>query len=273
MYACPLCQQSLVRQSQQWVCQQRHSFDIAKEGYVNLLPVQNKRSSNPGDNAEMMQARRDFLNQGFYYPLVEKLAQIIQPLLPADPLLLDLGCGEGYYTQALNKILSQTTNANPHFWGLDISKTAIRYAAKRDYSIQFSVASAYKLPFFENMFNVVTRIYAPSEANELLRVIKPGGYLLTVQPGAKHLFELKQAIYATPRQHDEQTASLDGFKSLGQQALSYPIQFRLERDLLNLINMTPFGWKLNNEQKNQLSQTIDLVQADFLIHLHQKLPQ
>jgi 23S rRNA (guanine745-N1)-methyltransferase len=271
MYACPLCQQPLMQESKQWVCENRHSFDIAKEGYVNLLPVQNKRSINPGDNLEMMQARRAFLDQGFYHPLIDILSSLLQSHLPNNAKLLDLGCGEGYYTQALAQQLN--TTGQRRFWGVDISKTAIRYAAKREPSISFSVASAYQLPFFEDSFDALIRIYAPSEASELRRVIKPHGLLLTVQPAANHLFELKQAIYQTPRLHLEALPALEGFQLLSQQTLHYPMHFNRPDDMLNLINMTPFGWKLDNQKKQYISQTIDLAQANFLIQLQQKLPQ
>jgi len=259
-----------MRASKQWVCDNRHSFDIAKEGYVNLLPVQNKRSSDPGDNAEMMQARRAFLNQGFYQPLVDSLATTLRPLLQPYAEVLDLGCGEGYYTQAIAQQLN--TSGQRRFWGVDISKTAIRYAAKREPSISFCVASAYELPFFENSFDAVFRIYAPSEANELKRVIKPNGYLLTVRPAAKHLFELKNAIYQTPHLHDESLAGLDGFKTLSKSTLHYPMTFNFPLDLLNLINMTPFGWKLTADRKQLISDEITCVHTDFLIQLQQKLP-
>lgn len=273
MYTCPLCKAPLVRQAQRWACENRHSFDIAKESYVNLLPVQNKRSLTPGDNAEMMQARRAFLNQGFYQPLADYLACQLQRLLSAEAKLLDLGCGEGYYTQSVASKLNDHAGVKRDVWGIDISKTAIRYASKREPSIEFSVASAYQLPFPDHCFDALIRVYAPSEPNELKRVIKPGGYLLTVQPGAEHLIELKHAIYQTPRCHDETYSPCDGFTLMHQKNLRYTIKLNTANDILNLINMTPFGWKLTTEKKQQISQTIDLVQADFLIQLHQKLPQ
>ncbi len=260
-----------MRVAKQWVCENRHSFDIAKEGYVNLLPVQNKRSIDPGDNLTMMQARRAFLNQGFYQPLVQSISSLLQTHLSDNASLLDLGCGEGYYTQALAQQLN--TTGQHQFWGVDISKTAIRYAAKREPSIAFTVASAYQLPFFNASFDAVIRIYAPSDDNELRRVIKPNGLLLTVQPAAYHLFELKQAIYPAPKRHTEDAKVLEGFELVSQQTLDYPMHFTRPEDLLNLVNMTPFGWKCDQQRKQQIGQTIDLVQADFLIQLQKKLPQ
>lgn len=267
MYACPICQQPLQRLGQRWSCAQNHSFDIAKENYVNLLPVQYKRSKNPGDNAEMMQARRAFLNQDHYLPLANNISQLLSSFLNRpDAQLLDLGCGEGYYTHALAQHFPELK-----VWGLDISKTAIRYAAKRYPSIEFSVASAYQLPFVDQSFDALVRIYAPSQASEIRRVLKPGGLFLSVQPAAKHLIELKQAIYQTPQEHDEILTPLEGFEPIEQVTLGYSLALNSVEDRLNLMNMTPFGWKLNSDQKQQLAQQLHLVSADFLIQLQRKI--
>ncbi|MBE0493342.1 MAG: 23S rRNA (guanine(745)-N(1))-methyltransferase [Thiomicrospira sp.] len=270
MYRCPLCQHPLVRDGQQWHCDQRHSFDIAKQGYVNLLPVQNKRSKSPGDNADMMQARRDFLNAGFYQPLSDQLNQLFIDYLGfmPTPQILDLGCGEGYYSARLHSAFNLKNQAQ--IWGLDISKDAIRYAAKRDKQIQFCVASAYDLPFSDQAFDGLMRIYAPSLASEIERVTRPGGWLITVQPAADHLAELKQAIYSQPQPHDETPESIQGFELIQQHKLSYEMTLDCEADRLNLLNMTPFGWKLNPEQKQALSHSLVKVKADFLICVQQK---
>ncbi|PLL88324.1 23S rRNA (guanine(745)-N(1))-methyltransferase, partial [Klebsiella michiganensis] len=112
-YSCPLCHAPLERRDNSYICPQRHQFDLAKEGYVNLLPVQFKRSRDPGDSAEMMQARRAFLDAGHYQPLRGAICAYLQTFAPTD--LLDIGCGEGYYTHAFAAIAS-------HSWGLDVSK-------------------------------------------------------------------------------------------------------------------------------------------------------
>lgn len=270
MYRCPLCQHSLERHGQQWRCDLGHSFDIAKQGYVNLLPVQNKRSKSPGDNADMMQARRNFLNAGYYQALSDQLNQLFIDYVAtySTPDVLDLGCGEGYYTARLQSALNTKTSAQ--IWGLDISKEAVRYAAKRDKNIQFCVASAYDLPFPDQSFDGLMRIYAPSLASEIGRVTRPGGWLITVQPAADHLIELKQAIYRQPQAHDETPESVQGFTLIKQHKLSYQMTLDNETDRLNLINMTPFGWKLNAEQKQNLAQSLQQIKADFLIHVQQK---
>ena len=142
-FSCPLCHQPLSREKNSYICPQRHQFDMAKEGYVNLLPVQHKRSRDPGDSAEMMQARRAFLDAGHYQPLRDAIvAQLRERLDDKATAVLDIGCGEGYYTHAFADALPEITT-----FGLDVSKVAIKAAAKRYPQVTFCVASSHRLPF------------------------------------------------------------------------------------------------------------------------------
>ena len=273
-YLCPICARPLSAQDKSLVCERRHQFDLAKEGYVNLLPVQNKKSKNPGDNKEMMQARREFLDQGFYQSLSDKVNSIAQQALIAvnTPTILDLGCGEGYYTHRLAQAVATLNDANttPQIAGLDISKSAIRYAAKRYKTISFCVASAYNTPFADASQDLVTRIYAPSQDAELARIIKVGGYLLTVTPAAEHLFELKQKIYQTPEKHDMTIEEIAGFEVVEQQRLTEEITMTQAKDSKNLLEMTPLAWKMNDEQKAQLYATDLTLTLDFNITLYKR---
>lgn len=141
-FSCPLCHQPLSREKNSYICPQRHQFDMAKEGYVNLLPVQHKRSRDPGDSAEMMQARRAFLDAGHYQPLRDAIvAQLRERLDDKATAVLDIGCGEGYYTHAFADALPEITT-----FGLDVSKVAIKAAAKRYPQVTFCVASSHRLP-------------------------------------------------------------------------------------------------------------------------------
>ncbi|WP_392341041.1 23S rRNA (guanine(745)-N(1))-methyltransferase [Moritella marina] len=268
-YLCPICAGPLSLHDKSLACEQRHQFDLAKEGYVNLLPVQNKKSKNPGDNKEMMQARREFLDQGFYQSLSDKVNSIAQQALTAvsAPNVLDLGCGEGYYTHRLAQVIS---NTEPQIAGLDISKSAIRYAAKRYKSINFCVASAYATPFADASQDLVTRIYAPSQDAELARIIKIDGYLITVTPAAEHLFELKQKIYQTPEKHDMTVEEIAGFTLVEQQRLTDVITLTQAKDSKNLLEMTPLAWKMNDEQKAVLYAADLTLTLDFHITLYKR---
>lgn len=269
-YLCPICAQPLHQQEKSFCCDKRHQFDQAKEGYVNLLPVQKKSSKNPGDNKEMMQARREFLDRGFYQTLSDRVNQIAQDVLCdlPSPQLLDLGCGEGYYT---NRLASSLTAHDYQCDGLDISKSAIRYAAKRYKNIRFCVASAYDTPFADASQDLITRIYAPSQDSELKRLIKPGGHLLTVTPASDHLFELKQKIYQNPEKHSMNPELIEGFELVRQEQLTDVITLSDATDCRNLLEMTPFAWKMSDEQKTELCRTALKLTLDFNINLYKRI--
>ena len=263
MYLCPLCQQPLSLHEKQYQCQNRHSFDVAREGYVNLLPVQQKNSKDPGDNKEMMQARRDFLNADWYAPLAQAVTATLSELRPDT--ILDLGCGEGYYSGHIKQALFAA-----QIFGVDISKAAIKFAAKTKPAIAFSVASAYQLPFADASFDAIVRIYAPSKATELQRLLKPGGHLLTVTPGPYHLVQIKQAIYDEVRLHDDAVAETPGFVHINRQRLQFELTFTRSADLLALVQMVPLAWKFNAEQKQQFADSLQAISVDFLLDLYQR---
>lgn len=263
MYLCPLCQQPLHLSVKQYQCANRHSFDVAREGYVNLLPVQHKNSKDPGDNKEMMQARRAFLQAGWYAPLAQAVSDTIAKLAPDT--LLDLGCGEGYYTAQLKRALPDTL-----IFGVDISKAAVKFAAKANSDIQFSVASAYQLPFADNSFAAIMRIYAPSKPEELQRLLKPQGYLITVSPGPQHLLEIKQAVYDEVQLHSDAIAEIPMLTHLTRQRLQFTLRFEKADDVSALIQMVPLAWKFSAEQKQQFAATLPDISVDFLLDVYQK---
>ena len=269
-YICPICQLPLAQnQSNAWCCTNNHQFDTAKEGYVNLLPVQKKKSKDPGDNKEMMMARREFLNKGHYQALSDKVNQLAKEYQPKAKAILDIGCGEGYYSHRLINQLHQT-QSDCQLWGLDISKIAIKYAAKKYPDMHFCVASVFEMPFIENSFDLAIRIYAPSKVEELQRVIKPEGILITVSPGPKHHFAIKQKIYEKPRLHPQESLVLEGFDYLGQHSLEYMLPLTDESDIEHLLNMTPYAWKLSLSQKQQMAEEGLNCELDFKIEVHKR---
>ena len=263
MYLCPLCQQPLLLTDNYYQCANRHSFDLAREGYVNLLPVQQKNSKDPGDNKAMMQARRSFLQAGWYAPLAKAVTTMLAPL-PAHSIL-DLGCGEGYYTAFIKQARPQS-----QLYGVDISKSAIKFAAKANRDIQFSVASAYQLPFADNSFAAIVRIYAPSKPEELQRLLKPQGYLITVSPGPQHLLEIKQAVYDEVQLHSDAIAEIPMLTHLTRQRLQFTLRFEKADDVSALIQMVPLAWKFSAEQKQQFAATLPDISVDFLLDVYQK---
>ena len=268
-YLCPLCHQPLLLEASAWRCENRHQFDRAKEGYVNLLPVQHKRSKLPGDSADMMLARREFLDAGHYLPLRQKVCEIVQRVLPPTATaILDIGCGEGYYTHAVAEALQSRGEIEVH--GLDVSKVAVRFGAKRYHNVDFCVASSHRLPFAEEQFDAVLRIYAPCKAQELERVVKEQGYVLTVTPGPRHLIQFKALIYQEVKLHDETPEIMPGFELVEQHSLNYPLQLSSEESAA-LLQMTPFAWRARPEVWGVLATTSQFdCETDFTLRLWQR---
>ncbi|TKB44352.1 23S rRNA (guanine(745)-N(1))-methyltransferase [Thalassotalea mangrovi] len=264
-YLCPLCRTPLHLQGKTYKCSNNHSFDEAKEGYVNLLPVQFKHSKDPGDNKQMVTARRGFLEQGYYLPLRDKLVAIYRQYCPdSNTNVLDIGCGEGYYTCAHKDNYNQV-------YGIDIAKNAIRIAAKKYQSCHFSVGSVAQLPFADNTVDWGYSIYAPIKVAEFQRVIKQDGYLLTVSPGKRHLWQLKSLIYRTPQEHDETLPEMPGFELVEQHRLAYEMDLLTTADKFNLLSMTPFAFKTSDALRQALENEERFeCETDFVIRLFKR---
>lgn len=298
-YQCPLCHQPLQLcrgEPRRWQCAARHQFDCAKEGYVNLMPVQHKHSKNPGDNKEMMQARRAFLEAGHYQPLRDKVAALLQESLIAVSAsdahrvqVLDIGCGEGYYTAALARVLAEhamisnsetfagsasngEAQATGQVFGLDISKVAVRYAAKRYPNVEFCVASSHRLPFADASLDAVVRIYAPCKAQELARCVRPGGAVITVSPAPRHLYQLKEQVYGDVVLHPCPVETLDGFTLEQDLRLAYPMRLSAEA-AVQLLQMTPFAWRASAQVWEHLAAQSEFAcETDFAIRIHRRDP-
>ncbi|MDD1794379.1 23S rRNA (guanine(745)-N(1))-methyltransferase [Enterovibrio sp. ZSDZ42] len=266
-YLCPLCQLPLKRIERTYKCTNNHQFDVAKEGYVNLLPVQHKRSKDPGDNKEMMLARRQFLNGGHYQPMRDAVCELLSDLLAEQSYtqLLDIGCGEGYYTSHFAQALPVTK-----VLGLDISKVMIRHAAKRYSDCEFLVASSQRLPFSDNQLNAVVRIYAPCNGEELQRTVKDNGVVVTVTPGPRHLYQLKAGIYDEVKLHDVPVEALPGFELETETSVAYPMTLNSE-DATTLLQMTPFAWRAPDALWQTLKETEQFdCEADFTLRVYRK---
>lgn len=268
-YLCPLCHLPLLPLATGLRCENQHQFDRAKEGYINLLPVQHKRSKQPGDGADMMLARREFLDAGHYQPLQERVCEIFERILPVHASsVLDIGCGEGYYTHAVASRLQARGEST--VFGLDVSKVAVRFGARRYHNVDFCVASSHRLPFAKQQFDAVLRIYAPCKAEELARVVKESGYVLTVTPGPRHLIQFKALIYQDVKLHDETPEEMAGFELVEQHSLNYPMQLTSEESGA-LLQMTPFAWRARPEVWGVLATTTHFdCETDFTLRLWQR---
>ncbi|WP_105103673.1 23S rRNA (guanine(745)-N(1))-methyltransferase [Microbulbifer pacificus] len=267
IWQCPHCNHPLSLEKQNWRCSNGHSFDRAKEGYVNLLPVQQKRSREPGDSAEMLSARRRFLEAGYYLPLAEAICAQLLPIAGSGaPVLLDLGCGEGYYT----RMLAEGGWPFGNIFGVDIAKAGIRLAAKKQPQAHFAVASSFHLPVADGSVDALLRVFAPGPAEELVRVLKPGGVLLDVSPGPDHLWSLKSHLYDTPQQHSA-PKPVSGLTALRESRCTFTLAIAGNETVRDFLAMTPFAWTGRADARQSLEQQGTLrLEADFLLRCFAK---
>lgn len=261
---CPVCRQRLELVSKTWRCEQGHSYDIAKQGYVNLHVVQHKHSKNPGDTPESVDARRAFLQGGYYQPLQQAVVHLLKDL--KAKMVLDIGCGEGYYTSAMQQVVEQCI-------GVDIAKNAVQRAAKLNNKVTWVVGTGATLPVIDQSMDVCTSLFSPIPQTEILRVLKDDGYLIVVTPATDHLYAMREALFEqvnphTPQKFVEQLQDL--FELKEQQVIDAPLVLD-QQALKNLIAMTPYAYKASPERRMQLEQKAHLqVTASFQIYLFQK---
>jgi 23S rRNA (guanine745-N1)-methyltransferase len=234
--ACPHCGLPLLLSPTGASCATGHSFDRAKGGHLNLL-IGGRLSSGavPGDTPDALAARRRFLSSGGYAPIAAALAETVGIV---DGAVLDVGCGEGYYTSHLR---------GTDRYGLDVSKRAVQMAARTLPDATFVVGSAYRLPVQDASLAVVTSVFAPHPLDEFARVLRPGGRWVTVTPGPMHLVEMRPASdgaagsKALERQRRRTTAP-EGSTSARR------LEFGLDLDDTtadDLFLMTPIRWQSN----------------------------
>lgn len=186
-FACPICQEALDLVQQSLVCTNRHSFDLAKFGYVNLAPQ--VKASKDYDK-ENFQNRQLVLENGFYDHILTSLSECLSPLdHPAN--ILDIGCGEGYYSRSL-----QERYPDHSFYAFDLSKESIQLAAKSDqeWRVKWFVGDLARLPLLDQSMDLLLDIFSPANYQEFKRVLAPDGRLIKVIPTAAHLQEIRQKV-------------------------------------------------------------------------------
>ena len=272
MFACPHCGEALTKEERRYVCRKGHSFDIAREGYVNLLPVSRRHSKAPGDDREMVNARTRFLQGGWYEPLRNRLCELVEGVEIPAPALLDAGCGEGYYTAALSETVTRRGGC---CCGVDLSKLAVRRAARRcPPETEVAVASVYHLPLPDESADIVVNSFSPLADREFCRVLRPGGFFFYVVPGARHLWELKEILYDAPYENQERVRRYPGFQFLGVEPVETAFTLEQPEDILALFHMTPYTWKTPKDGVERLAGCAELtVTAQFRIHRFRRVPE
>ncbi|GAB6874659.1 23S rRNA (guanine(745)-N(1))-methyltransferase [Halomonas shantousis] len=262
--ACPLDGDPLHRNGSRWCCAAGHSFDIARQGYTHLLPVQNKRSRDPGDSKAMVAARQRFLNAGHYRPIAEAVGRAALEDLTADATAscLDAGCGEGYY---LRELAGAAGERPLELLGLDISKWAVLSAAKQDAAQQdrragpepggnasWVVGSNANLPVQTGTLDRILCMFGFPVYPEFARVLKPGGMLLQVDTGPDHLRELREIIYPTLKPERADDAQIpEGFTPLATETVSYSLELTGAERIADLLAMTPHLYRASHEGRTR----------------------
>lgn len=262
LFMCPVCRERLTRVGNSLKCINSHSFDISSSGDVYLL-----RASKGvhGDSREMVLARRDFLDRGFYSPLREKLSETAVKYARGERVnYFDAGCGTGYYTDGVANALSERGDVNTV--GVDISKDAVKISAKRIKTGEFAVASLYDLPIADDTFDIVTNVFSPMAEEELKRITKKDGVLLYVVPAARHLFSMKKVLYENPYENEEIITEYDGFSHI--ERISVESRAVLQKDEISpLFSMTPYFWRTPEEGVKNL-QALDSLEVEFSFYIH-----
>ena len=261
---CPVCGEKLNKVDRAWLCPNRHSFDIARQGYVNLLTVQQKHSLNPGDTREQVLSRRGFLEAGFYEPILQTLTETAREFGITGPIL-DVGCGEGYYSARLARAL------DAELAGLDISKEAVRCAAAKYKGPIWLTATAAHIPVENGAAQLVTSLFALTLPEEFSRVLRDGGYYFQVLACQDHLLGLKSVIYPELNLKEKDSVpELPGFALVK----SVPIRFSFtveDEQIRNLFSMTPHVFRIGKEGAERLNNTKTLTDtASCVLNVYRK---
>ena len=261
---CPICGAPLTKGEKALVCPSHHSFDIARQGYVNLLPVQQKHSQDPGDTREQVLSRRAFLDTGTYAPILEALIEAAREY-GASGELLDVGCGEGYYCAGLSQALGLPLT------GVDISKEAVRAAAARYKGPSWLCATAAHLPVEDETVGLLTSLFALTLPEEFLRVLSPGGLYIQVVAAEDHLLGLKRIIYDRLTHKEKHTTQeLPGLTRLHSQHIAF--DFTLTKEQIPwLFAMTPHLFRIGKAGAARLAQAQTLEdRASCVLNVYRK---
>ncbi|MBQ8894328.1 MAG: methyltransferase domain-containing protein [Clostridia bacterium] len=263
---CPVCGELLEKEEKRYCCSRGHSFDRARQGYVNLLQSQRSSKRNHGDDKEMVTARREFLEQGYYEPLRRLLVEKVYFYTVPNGVIADAGCGEGWYTEGVAAKMPVATVI-----GFDISKEALKWAAKRQGMDHLAVASCYEMPLADGSVDGLLNFFSPLAAEEYARVLKPGGHLFRAVPGDCHLWELKSAVYETPKPNRPEPEELPGLTLLERCPIQDEITLKNNREILSLFQMTPYYYRTSPADQAKLKSYQTLTtRTEFTLLIYEK---
>lgn len=251
--ACPVCFEELNGVDKIYRCKNNHCFDLSKYGVLNLRLSNKSSKKRHGDDKNMVIARKEFLDSGYYEPIRESVSSLSKRYCNNIKAFVDAGCGEGYYTEAVAKgILAENT------YGIDISNDALRYFKKRLPESLPVTASIFKMPLKSESVDLCLSMFAPDAYDEVSRILKREGFFIKTKVLKNHLFELKEAVYDTPYYNDEYSDEADGFKIVDSVINDYKIKV-MGDDIKKLFLMTPYYYKTAKKDQEKLEKIDELV--------------
>lgn len=256
---CPICKQPLYKFEKTYSCKSNHSYDISSSGYTNLLPCNKKKSLEPGDNKEMTKARKDFLDKGYFDNVSNYINQILLPIINDNSIILDAGCGTGFYLNNLQK----TCNKGNYF-GIDISKFALNIASKSNKNINYFVASIFDTPIQDKSIDIILNIFAPKPESEFMRILKNSGIIIEITPATNHLLELKKLLYDKNTYLNKPSHNFKNFKLVNSYNLNYK-KVVSQQDIIELVKMTPYFYTTKKDTINSITSSTLSVTFDFSI--------
>lgn len=268
-FVCPKCYGKLNTQPDgRAFCEKGHSYDRSRFGYYNLLLT--NVGGTHGDNREMVDARRAFLDTGAYFPLADRIAGISSDGFPSGGVMLDVGLGEGYYTSVVSERIRAAVG-EMSVVGFDISKEAARYARKRCPDAEVAVASAYKMPLADSSVDLVTNVFSPLALEETVRVLRSGGRFVMAVPDTYHLWELKSLLYKTPYKNELSDPALEGLDLIAEERVFMTLDLDSPEKIKSLFMMTPYAYRTPQEAKKKLFSTEKMtVRAEFVVFVYKK---
>ena len=267
-FCCPVCGGQLQKDGKSLRCENKHCYDYAKSGYVNLLMSQQGRLH--GDDRPMVRARTAFLSAGHYRPLLDQIVETALTCVSDAPKIADTGCGEGWYTQELHNALV-SKGFSPETVGVDISRDALTAAAKRPFPAEFAVASLYHIPLPDEWAELILNVFAPDCLDEFARILAPKGYLLKIVPREDHLLELKSAVYESVYENEVTPPQSDAFELISDTVVRYTLHLTDNETICNLFSMTPYARKTSPSDMAKLNALNELdTTAAFSVLLYRK---
>lgn len=265
LFRCPICRAALVLENKSYLCQNRHTFDISRDGYVNFAVGKN----DSGDDDGMCAGRHRFLTAGYYRRFADFLAQSVEEYSPAPQTIVDCGCGEGYYLRVLREKFPTA-----ELFGVDLAKSAVKTAAKAEKAAvcpcRYAVCSLFTLPLFDACADAAISVFAPVASEETARILKNNGYLFVAGPGPRHLAGLKELLYDTPYDNPEKHFEYGDFSFVDEKTLEYSVTVAGEY-VRDLFGMTPYYWKTSRKDSEKLNGIESLeTELSFKISVYRK---